>query len=137
MRGFLILSILLAFPVLEIFTLVQLADSFGWWVLAWVLFAGLWGVLLMREAGMSAPLRLLAALQSGQTLGVSLWYGFIPVIAGALLVFPGVISDVLAMVLLLLPLSGRKATPPRAANDDVIEGEWRRTDDTADRDKLR
>jgi UPF0716 protein FxsA len=137
MRGFLILSILLAFPVLEIFTLVQLADSYGWWVLVWVLFAGLWGVLLMREAGLSAPLRLLAALQSGQTLGVSLWYGFIPVIAGALLVFPGVISDILAILLLLLPLSGRKSTPPRAANDDVIEGEWRRTDDTTDRDKLR
>lgn len=128
MRGFLILAILLAFPVLEIFTLVQLADRIGWWLLAWLLFTALWGVLLIREAGMSAPLRLLAALQSGQTLGVSLWYGFVPVAAGILLVLPGIISDVLAVLLLLLPLKGRKDLP-RAANDEVIEGEWRQADD--------
>lgn len=136
MRGFLILAILLAFPVLEIFTLVQLGDRFGWWVLAWVLFTALWGILLIREAGMSAPLRLLAALQSGRNLGASLWYGFVPVAAGLLLVFPGVISDALAVLLLLAPLP-KIDTPPQAANDDVIEGEWHRTDEAPDRDKLR
>lgn len=138
MRGFLILTILLAFPALEIFTLVRLADLYGWWMLAWLLFTALWGVLLIREAGLSAPLRLLGALQSGQSLGRSLWYGFVPVIAGVLLVFPGVISDALAMLLLLLPLGERRtAPPPRAANDEVIEGEWRRTDDPPSRDLLR
>ncbi|MBS4098649.1 MAG: FxsA family protein [Sulfuricella sp.] len=136
MRGFLILAILLAFPTLEIFTLMQLANRFGWWLLAWLLFAALWGVLLIREAGLNAPLRLLAALQSGHPLGVALLHGFVPVAAGILLIFPGVISDALAMLLLLLPLSGRKAMPP-AANDDVIEGEWHRTDEPSNHDRLR
>lgn len=133
MRGILILAILLAFPVLEIFTLVRLADWAGWWLLGWLLLAGAVGVALLRDAGFGAPLRLMAALQSGQSLGMSLWYGFVPFAAGVLLIFPGVISDALALILLLLPLpGGRRAIPP-AANDEVIEGEWRKMDEPPDR----
>lgn len=127
MRGFLILVILLGFPVLEIFTLVRLADVIGWWLLVWLLFAAIAGWSLLREAGFAAPARLLLALQSGQTLGVSLLYGFVPVIAGILLIFPGVISDVIALILLLLSPPGRRKAPP-PQDDGVIEGEWRKMD---------
>lgn len=48
--------------------------------------------------------------------------GFRTVMAGLLLIFPGVVSDFLALILLLLPYP--KATMPPAANDDVIDGEW-------------
>lgn len=134
MRGILILAILLAFPVLEIFTLVRLADWAGWWLLGWLLLAAAFGVALLRDAGFGAPVRLLAALQSGQSLGMSLWYGFVPFAAGVLLIFPGVISDVLALLLLLLPLPGRRGRGmPAAANDEVIEGEWRKMDEPPDR----
>lgn len=132
MRNFLILVILLGFPVLEIFTLVQLADVIGWWLLLWLLSAALAGGLLLREAGFAAPARLLLALQSGQSLGVSLWYGFVPFIAGILLIFPGVISDAIALVLLLMsPPTRHKAPPPQ--DDGVIEGEWRKMDERRDR----
>jgi UPF0716 protein FxsA len=132
MRGFLILAILLAFPVLEIFTLVQVADIIGWWLLLlWLLIAALIGGRLLRGVGLDAPARLLAALQSGQSLGASLWYGFIPFIAGILLIFPGVISDVIALILLLIPV--RRSGMPPAANDEVIEGEWHEVDDNRDR----
>lgn len=132
MRGFLLLAILLGFPVLEIFTLVRLADVVGWWLLPWLLLAALVGWLLLRDAGFAAPARLLAALQSGQSLGASLWYGFVPLIAGILLIFPGVISDAIALVLLLLsPPTRRKAPPPQ--EDGVIEGEWRKMDERRDR----
>jgi UPF0716 protein FxsA len=132
MRGLLMLAILLAFPVLEIFTLVRLADLAGWWLLGWLLLAVVLGVALVRDAGFGAPLRLLAALQSGKSLGASLFYGFIPLLAGVLLIFPGVFSDALAFVLLLWQVS----TPPPelpaangAEDDGVIEGEWRQVDD--------
>jgi len=133
MRGILILAILLAFPVLEIFTLFRVADLLGWWLLAWLLTAALIGGLLLRDAGIGAPARLLTALQSGQSLGASLWYGFIPFIAGILLIFPGVISDVIALILLLLPLPARRNAMPPAANDEVIEGEWHNLDGPHDR----
>jgi UPF0716 protein FxsA len=132
MRGFLLLVILLGFPVLEIFTLVQLAGVIGWWLLLWLLFAALAGWLLLRDAGFAAPARLLASLQSGQSLGASLWYGFVPFIAGILLIFPGVISDVIALVLLLLSPPTRRKAPPYQ-EDGVIEGEWRKMDERRDR----
>ena len=49
-----------------------------------------------------------------------------------LLILPGVISDFLALLLLLLPHP--RVTMPPAANDDVIDGEWTRINE---HDKLR
>ena len=122
MRTLLILLILLGFPALEIYVLAKLAGTAGWWLLPWLLSGAVVGGWLVREAGAMLPLRLLAAMQSGHSLSFSLLIGFRTVLAGLLLIFPGVVSDFLALILLLLPHP--KATMPTAANDDVIDGEW-------------
>lgn len=132
MRGFLILAILLGFPVLEIFTLVRLADVVGWWLLPWLLCAALAGWWLLRKAGFVATHRLLQAVQSGQPMVACILYGFTPYVAGVLLIFPGVISDVIALLLLLLSPPTRRETPP-PQEDGMIEGEWRKMDDRRDR----
>lgn len=132
MRALLILLILLGFPALEIYVLAKLAGTIGWWLLPWLLSSAIVGGWLVRDAGAMLPLRLLGALQSGHSLSLSLLIGFRTLLAGILLIFPGVVSDFLALVLLLLPHP--KATLPTAANDDVIDGEWTRVNE---RDKLR
>lgn len=132
MRTLLILLILLGFPALEIYVLAKLAGTVGWWLLPWLLSSAIVGGWLVREAGAMVPLRLFAALQSGHSLSFSLLISFRTVLAGLLLIFPGVISDFLALILLLLPHP--KATMPSAANDDVIDGEWTRVNE---RDRLR
>ncbi len=132
MRGLLILIILLGFPTLEIVVLLKLADVIGWWLLVWLLAGAVWGGWLVREAGAMVPLRLFAALQSGHSLSLALLLGFRNVLAGLLLIFPGVVSDVLALILLLLP-SPKGPSPPPAADDGVIEGDWRRVEE---RDRL-
>lgn len=132
MRTLLILLILLGFPALEIYVLAQLAGTVGWWLLPWLLSSAMVGGWLVRQAGAMLPLRLLAALQSGHSLSFSLLIGFRTVLAGLLLILPGVISDFLALLLLLLPHP--RVTMPPAANDDVIDGEWTRINE---HDKLR
>ncbi len=127
MRTLLILLILLGFPALEIYVLVKLAETVGWWLAPWLLSSAIVGGWLVREAGAMVPLRLFSALQSGHSLSLSLLISFRTVLAGLLLIFPGVISDFLALILLLLPHP--KATMPSAANDDVIDGEWTRVDE--------
>ena len=122
MRTLLILLILLGFPALEIYALAKLAGTVGWWLLPWLLSSAVVGGWLVREAGAMLPLRLIAALQSGHSLSFSLLIGFRTVLAGLLLIFPGIVSDFLALILLLLPHP--KVTMPVAANDDVIDGEW-------------
>ena len=46
---FLLLAILLGFPLLEFAVLVRLAESHGWWVLAWLVLAACAGVALLKE----------------------------------------------------------------------------------------
>ncbi|MDD5330986.1 MAG: FxsA family protein [Sulfuricella sp.] len=132
MRGLLILIILLGFPTLEIVVLLKLAGVIGWWLLVWLLASAVWGGWLVRGAGAMVPLRLFAALQSGHSLSFALLYSFRTVLAGLLLIFPGIVSDVLALILLLLP-SPKVPGPSPVADDGVIEGDWRRVEE---RDRL-
>jgi UPF0716 protein FxsA len=134
MRGLLFLIILLGFPTLEIYVLIKLSDFIGWWLLLVLLSGVVLGSRLVQEAGAMVPQRLFAALQSGHSPSLALLFGFRTVLAGLLFIFPGIISDALALLLLLLP-APKTPAPPAAANDEnVIEGDWERVDD---RDRLR
>ncbi|MHB9119250.1 MAG: FxsA family protein [Burkholderiales bacterium] len=127
MPGFFVLAILLAFPVLEIYTLVQVGHLIGWWLAVWLIVAAILGGRLVREGQMSFVFRLFEGLQRGQALPTALFGSGRTMLAGWLLIFPGVISDVLALILLLLPNMPPRppASPPE---DGVIEGEFRRED---------
>ncbi len=74
---------------------------------------------------------MLFSVQSGANPLASLFASGRILLAGGLLVFPGFISDVIALVLLLMPgtWGQRKPDPLRSANDDVLEGEFRRESD--------
>ena len=133
----LILVILMGFPVLEGAVLYELAvgpTGHGGWVLAWLVFAAIAGVVLIKQARFSLVTRLAAALSQGQFSLAAIIDSFRTVLAGLLLIFPGVISDVMALFLLLLPLRepayqrAPRATPngTRIRSDGVIEGEFRR-----------
>ena len=81
--------------------------------------------------------RLAGALSQGQFSLAAFIDSFRTVLAGLLLIFPGIISDVMALVLLLLPIrepalqqaamrTPRSSHGPRFSADGVIEGEFRR-----------
>lgn len=132
MRGFFILSILLGFPALEIFATFRVAQIIGWWLLPWLIASAVVGGWLIREAGVMVPVKLFAALNAGHNLNLALLDSFRTVFAGLLLIFPGVASDFLALLLLLLPQP--KMSPQAASRDDgIIEGEWTRVNE---RDRL-
>ena len=124
---FLLLAILLGFPLLEILLLARLAETHGWWVLAWVVLAAIAGVALLKEARFALVARVGAALAAGQFSIAAFVDSARTVLAGLLLIFPGVISDFLALTLLLLPR--RLPEPVHAharAHGDVIDGQFRR-----------
>jgi UPF0716 protein FxsA len=127
MRLFL-LVILLGFPALEFWLLFRLAETHGWWVLAWVVLAACLGFALIREARFALVARLAAALADGRFSITALVDNARTVVAGLFLIFPGVISDFIALALLLLPHS-RIATEPvtiRAGSGRTIDGQFRR-----------
>lgn len=134
----LILGIVMGFPLLEGAVLYRLGQGHGGWVVAWLLFSAIAGIVLIKQARFSLVTRLASELSRGQFSLSAIIDSFRTVLAGLLLIFPGIISDVMALVLLLWPLrepayqyaharTERAVTPTReAARGGVIEGEFRR-----------
>lgn len=126
---FLLIGILLGFPLLEVVVMVRLSEVLGWWVLAWVVLAACAGAALIKEARLSMVARLTAGLAQGTFQITALTDSARVVLAGLLLIFPGVVSDLIALTLLLMP--GPKAYIDtgriRDLGGSVIDGEFRRT----------
>lgn len=123
--GLLVLLTVLLFPALEIYTMVQVADVIGWWLLAWLLISAAIGWALIKEESFAIFGRLAETVQNGQSPFAALWESGRTILAGVLFIFPGVISDAIALVLLVWPSS---STPPdrrRQQDDNIIEGEVR------------
>src|SRR5258705_1895130 len=122
-------AILLGFPLLEAVVLVRLSETLGWWILAWVVLAACAGMALIKEARFAMLSRLAAGLAKGEFPIVALTDSARTVVAGILLIFPGVVSDLIALTLLLLPGPRfvSEAAVRREAEGSLIEGEFRRT----------
>ncbi|MBZ0104716.1 MAG: FxsA family protein [Sulfuricella denitrificans] len=130
MQLLIVFIILLGFPALEIVVLFRLADSIGWWLLPWLILSAVAGWALIQEERLAMFARLFSSLQSGQPLGFAMLDSLRTLFAGVLLIFPGVISDVLAVILLLLPRTKVPHSPVRENSEEIIiEGEWQREDD--------
>jgi UPF0716 protein FxsA len=134
----LMLGILMGFPLLEGALLYTLGQGHGGWVAAWLVFAAIAGVVLIKQARFSLVTRLASELSRGQFSLSAMIDSFRTVAAGLLLIFPGIISDILALALLLLPsrepvyryahARGDRAETPaqKSTGGGVIEGEFRR-----------
>ena len=152
---FLIGLILLAFPFAEIFLLVDLAHRYGWWLLLYLVVVGLLGLQLIKGEKLLLTAKMMQSVASGGNPIKTLLGSARNMVAGVLLIIPGVFSDVIAVILLLIPIknSHGKASPigttnqqkssqqqsnssyqrAPAANDDVIEGEYTHVNDDFDK----
>lgn len=131
MRMLFVALILLAFPVLEIWLLVDLASRYGWWLFGYLLLVAVLGWRLIKDEQLMMLGRMAQTMSQGGTPAAAMFGSAKNMIAGFLLIIPGVITDAIALVLLLLPGGGKLPGSKQrwnkaAANDDVIEGEFRR-----------
>jgi len=121
--------ILLAFPVLEIWLLVELSHLYGWWLFAYLVVVGLLGWRLIQDEKLMVLGKVMQNVSQGGTLSRSLFSSVKNLLAGVLLIIPGLMTDLIAIILLFLPApqdATRQTHHRKAANDDVIEGEFRR-----------
>lgn len=123
--GLIFLLVLLGFPALEIYTMMRIADFIGWWLLVWLIFSALTGWMLIKEESLAVFGRLAVAMQNSQSPITALWDSGRTMLAGLLLIIPGVLTDVIALVLLLLPNKTGVTGARRAPDDNVFEGEVR------------
>jgi UPF0716 protein FxsA len=142
---FLIGLILLAFPFAEIFLLVNLAHKYGWWLLLYLVVIGYLGLQLIRGEKLLMSAKMMQSMTAGGNPIKTLLSSARNMVAGVLLMIPGVMTDIIAVILLLIPISKQKLSSatnqqqqPRyekAANDDVIEGEYTHVNE--EKDKLK
>lgn len=138
MRVLFLMAILLAFPVMEIWLLVELGGRYGWWLALYLVLMAILGWRLILDEKLLMLGRMMQSLGEGGTPTRAIFGSAKNLMAGILLILPGVISDAIAVILLLMPAPkpafvsrgtpGSQGTGGRAANDDVIEGEFRRED---------
>ena len=125
--------ILLAFPIAEIWILVSLMHQYGWWVVLYLVVVALLGLQLIRDEKLLFSGRMMQSLTQGGNPMKAMFGSARNIFAGVLLIIPGVMTDVIAAVLLLIPIHNKVQEPPpyqseKAVNDDVIEGEFHRED---------
>lgn len=142
---FLIFAILLAFPFLEIAVLIELSQRYGWWVLVYLLTIGYLGLQLIRSEKDLIAARMFQQMGAGGNPVSAMFSTARNMLAGVLLLIPGVISDVIAVILLLIPANnpglgqaGQKSSAQyrASANDEVIEGEFTEVEEAKPADNV-
>ncbi|HUT91587.1 MAG TPA: FxsA family protein [Thermoguttaceae bacterium] len=137
-------------PLVELALLFWIAQHTGWlFTLSLVIVTGVVGAWLARQEGLRCWLEVQRQLAEGKLPAEPLLDGLMILVAGALLITPGVLTDLVGFALLVPPirrlvrrhLSARFqahlvvhpmqgfAAPP-AEDDDVIDVEYRKTDET-------
>ena len=149
MTRVLIVPILLAFPFAEIYLLIQLGQAYGWWLLIYLVVIGFLGLQLIRGEKLLVITKMMQSVSAGENPFKTLLGSARNMLAGVLLIIPGVMTDLVAVILILVPIknSGKFNTQStnndntsskrgsfqtnynyksdsKAANDDIIEGEY-------------
>jgi UPF0716 protein FxsA len=92
----------LAFPILEIGLLIRAGQSLGFWKLALLVVAtALLGSAVIRRTGFAVLTKARHQLETGGSGFNPLLDGLLQITAGLLLIFPGIISDGIGLILLV------------------------------------
>jgi UPF0716 protein FxsA len=93
---------LVAFPLLEIGLLIRAGQEIGFWRLALIVVStAVLGTVIIRRVGFSVFARIWAHVEAGRGGLEPVLDGFLLFVAGMLLIFPGLISDGLGLILLI------------------------------------
>ena len=132
---FLVLLIVLAFPVVDVLATLRFARWTGIPALAWMLASTVAGLLLLHHERVGFRARTLAALRGDRPLMRGLLDSGRKVLAALFLILPGVLSDVIALLLLMLPINVGAPFSPQTVSAgfgvrraDALDGDYRRID---------
>jgi len=130
LRGALAL-IFVALPLIEIAVLIKVGEAIGFWpTMLWLVAAAVLGSIVIREQGLSVVGRAFDAMREGRIPLEPMLDSYVVIMAGLLLIVPGLISDAIGLLLLIPPL--RRWLIRRAVGDiydhPLVSGEGRRVE---------
>ena len=96
--------LLIVAPLVELYVIIEVAQVIGGWeTIALLIVESIIGAWLLKRQGLSTLNRVSAALAENRVPGKELADGFLIMIAGALMLAPGFLGDIIAFALLLPP----------------------------------
>ena len=128
---FVVLAILLAFPAADLYVTSRVARWTGVPLWIWLTGSFLAGLLLLRNERIEFRARTVAALHGEQSMLRGVLDSGRKVLAAFLLILPGLVSDLMALVLLALPLNVGRETSSRSRSTRDAIGATRSTATTA------
>ena len=103
--GLLLFVIFIGVPFAEIYVLLQVGRAIGVLnTLGLLVLVSLVGAWLAKQAGLTVLRRMQATIRAGRVPGTELVDGFLVLLAGALMITPGFLTDIVAIFLLLPPV---------------------------------
>ena len=100
-----LLAVFIGLPLLEVAVFIQVGGAIGVWpTIAATIVTALAGSLLLRAQGLAALTRARAQMDQGQLPAREMFEGLCLVLAGALLLVPGFVTDALGLLLFFPPL---------------------------------
>jgi len=131
---FVLLAIVLAFPAIDLLATVRFARWTGIPVWMWLAMSTTAGFVLLHNERVAFRANTVASMHGQQLTLRGLFDSGRKVLAGVLFLLPGVVSDLLALVLLALPLNVGRDLEPQAAHSyrrgrgKSFDGDYRRLD---------
>jgi UPF0716 protein FxsA len=160
--GILLLAVLIGVPLIEIGLFIEIGGLIGLWpTLAVVVLTAALGSWQLRAQGLATLARARQQLDRGELPTRELFDGFCLVVAGAMLLTPGFMTDVIGLALFVPAIrnsvrrflarrmetttethvwvdgeeiSARQSPPRRGPGGGVIEGDYRDVSDSTDDD---
>jgi UPF0716 protein FxsA len=121
--------LLLSFPVIEIWGIFKLSALYGWWFFLYMVLVSYLGWRLIKEEKQLVFAKFMGAMsQSGNPIKVMIGSAR-NLFVGLLFIIPGVITDLFAIILLLIPIKNNDSQNINPSEENVIEGEYRRDDE--------
>jgi UPF0716 protein FxsA len=105
MPALLILSAFVLIPIVEIAVFIRVGEQIGVWpTIGLTLLTALAGTILLRAQGMATLARAQAALAAGEPPVAEMLDGICLLLAGALLLTPGFVTDAVGLILFVPPV---------------------------------
>jgi len=129
-----IIIFLILLPGLELAGIIYFFNLYGWWFLLYLILIAILGWQLINEEKANALSKLTGLMSKGGNPADAIMGSAKNLFAGVLFLFPGVITDVFGLLVLLQGSRGpilKKDQAYKAPQDkttDIIEGEFHRED---------
>jgi len=132
--------LLILVPFIEIWGYFKLGSLYGWWYFLYIVVVGVLGWRMIKEEKSQLLFRMMNSFQSVGSPFQMIMGTAKNMIAGGLFLFPGIVTDLIAIILLVMPSvknsndnlfqeMQNRFNQKKQKDDSVIEGEFKKEDD--------